>query len=239
MVLTGQYLSTVTNQYQICVALSRIMVEARFPAMSRLLFVASSAFGSNSKSRQIAEEFLGAWQVSHPGVSVTLRDLGAEPAPHVAGEHLAAVMTPAIERTDVQKSLARASDALIEEIEAADTILIAAPMYNFTIPSTLKAWIDHITRSGRTFRYTAQGPEGLLKGKKVFVVTARGGIYSGDSPMKSYDFHEPYLRTMLGFLGLRDVTFIHAEGLQISPEAATAGMARARAAVTELVQAAA
>jgi FMN-dependent NADH-azoreductase len=207
--------------------------------MSRLLFVASSVFGINSKSRQIADEFLAAWRLSHPGVSVVVRDLGADPAPHVAGEHLAALMTRVDERSDAEQTLARVSDALIEEIEAADTIVITAPMYNFTIPSTLKAWIDHITRAGRTFRYTEQGPEGLLKNKQVFVVTARGGIYSGDSAMKSYDFQEPYLRTILGFLGLTDITFIHAEGLNISPESANAGMARARAAIAEFVQAAA
>ncbi|HWE06234.1 MAG TPA: NAD(P)H-dependent oxidoreductase, partial [Rhizomicrobium sp.] len=116
---------------------------------------------------------------------------------------------------------------------------IAAPMYNFTISSTLKAWIDHITRAGRTFGYTAQGPEGLLKNKKVFVVTARGGIYSGDSAMKPYDFQEPYLRTILGFLGMTDVTFIHTEGLNISTDAAEAGVARARAAIADVIPVAA
>jgi FMN-dependent NADH-azoreductase len=102
-------------------------------------------------------------------------------------------------------------------------------MYNFSIPSTLKAWIDHVARAGRTFRYTEGGPEGLLKGKKVFVVTARGGHYSGESPNRAYDFQEPYLRAVLGFVGLDDVTFLHLEGLKISPEAAADGRARARA----------
>jgi FMN-dependent NADH-azoreductase len=207
--------------------------------MSKLLFVASSAFGSNSKSRQIAEEFLRGWRASHPDVHVVERDLGAEPAPHVAGEQLAAVMTPVDQRSEGQRALARAADTLIGEVEAADTILITAPMYNFSIPSTLKAWIDHITIAGRTFRYTPQGPEGLLKNKKAFVVTAMGGIYSGDGAMKSLDFQEPYLRAILGFIGLTDITFIHAEGLKISPEAAAAGMERARAAVADFVRAAA
>ena len=104
-------------------------------------------------------------------------------------------------------------------------------MYNFTIPSTLKAWIDHIARAGRTFRYTAAGPEGLLKGRRVFVVASRGGVYTGESPARALDFQEPYLRSMLAFLGLTDVTFIHVEGLQVSPEAAAAGIDRARQAI--------
>lgn len=129
------------------------------------------------------------------------------------------------------------ADRLIEEVEAADILVIAAPMYNFSIPSTLKAWIDHVTRAGRTFRYGAAGPEGLLKGKKVFVVTARGGIYS-DGPAKVMDFQEPYLHAMLAFLGLVDVRFIHVEGLQISPESASAGIERARGELGNLVSAA-
>jgi FMN-dependent NADH-azoreductase len=124
---------------------------------------------------------------------------------------------------------------LIEELEAADTIVLAVPMYNFSIPSTLKAWIDHVARAGRTFRYTAAGPEGLLNGKKVFVVSGRGGFYSGDSPAKVLDFQEPYLRAVLGFLGLTDVTFIHVEGLKVSSEAAEKGISRAREAIAGIV----
>ncbi|HEY3642841.1 MAG TPA: NAD(P)H-dependent oxidoreductase, partial [Xanthobacteraceae bacterium] len=150
-------------------------------------------------------------------------------------ETLAATATQADQRTRDQQDAAALADALIAEIEAADTIVLAAPMYNFSIPSTLKAWIDHIARAGRTFRYTAAGPEGLLKGKKVFVVTGRGGFYSGDSPARSLDFQEPYLRALLGFLGLTDVTFIHVEGLKVSPEAAASGLARARQAIGETV----
>jgi FMN-dependent NADH-azoreductase len=108
-------------------------------------------------------------------------------------------------------------------------------MYNFSIPSTLKAWIDHITRAGRTFRYGAAGAEGLLKGKKVFIVTGRGGVYSGDSPARGMDFQEPYLRAMLGFLGLDDITFIHVEGLKVSPEAAASGLERARKSIGDLL----
>jgi FMN-dependent NADH-azoreductase len=144
-------------------------------------------------------------------------------------------MQPADQRAPAQQQAAALADTLIEEVEAADVIVIAAPMYNFSIPSTLKAWLDHIARAGRTFGYGANGPEGLLKGKRVFVFTARGGVYSGESPAKGMDFQEPYLRAMLGFLGLDDVTFVHAEGLKISPEAADAGVATARRAASALL----
>ena len=123
---------------------------------------------------------------------------------------------------------------MIAELEKADTIVLAVPMYNFSIPSTLKAWIDHIARAGRTFRYTAHGPEGLLKGKKVVVLTARGGHYSGQSPFRAMDFQEPYLRAGLGFLGMSDVTFVHLEGLNISTDEAAKGLERANAEIDRL-----
>jgi FMN-dependent NADH-azoreductase len=203
--------------------------------MSQLLYVSSSLSGAGSKSGQIAREFIDAWRVRHPGTKLVARDLGASPVPHLTGERLGAVSTPHEKRSAHQQATVAEIDALIEEVEAADTIVIAAPMYNFTISSTLKAWIDHITRAGRTFRYTADGPEGLLKDKRVFVVTGRGGVYTGDSPMKSYDFQEPYLRTMLGFLGLDDVTFIHVEGQQVSADAAAEGLSLARNAIAKHV----
>lgn len=114
--------------------------------------------------------------------------------------------------------------------------MIAAPMYNFSIPSTLKAWLDYITRAGRTFRYTPEGrPEGLLKDKKVYVVAYRGGIYSGDSPVKALDFQELYLRATLSFIGLTDVSFVHVEGQRISPAAAEAGLNKARQIIAQIV----
>ena len=167
-------------------------------------------------------------------MTVTTRDLTPETMPHLDGEALAALMAPAAERSPRQRDLVAFADALIAELESADTIVLAVPMYNFSIPSTLKAWIDHIARAGRTFRYTAAGPEGLLKGKRVFVVTARGGIYS-EGPAGPLDFQEPYLRAVLGFIGLDDVTFLHLEGLKISPEAAASGLARARIALGNLI----
>lgn len=199
--------------------------------MKSLLFVTSSLFGAESQSRKTASEFVEAWRRIHPVATVIERDLTATSMPHLSGETLTALMTSAEKRIPEQRKAVAFADALIAEVEAADVIVLAVPMYNFTIPSTLKAWLDHVARAGRTFRYTASGPEGLLKGKKIFVVTARGGVYTGDSPAKALDFQEPYLRGMLGFLGLDDVSFIHVEGLKISPEAATAGIARARKAI--------
>ena len=164
------------------------------------------------------------------------RDLTADDIPHLSLAAFAASLTPADTRSTAEHQAAALADALIEEVEAADVIVIAAPMYNFSIPSTLKAWIDHITRAGRTFRYGAAGAEGLLKGRKVFIITGRGGIYSNDNPAKGLDFQEPYLqRAMLGFLGLDDVTFIHVEGLKISPEAAATGIGRARKTIGDLL----
>jgi FMN-dependent NADH-azoreductase len=202
--------------------------------MSRLLFVTSSVFGRQSKSRQIGAEFVAAWGKAHPGTAVVERDLTPETMPHLTQEAIAAWSLPEDQRSPRQREIAANADAIIAEVEAADTVVIAAPMYNFSIPSTLKAWIDHLARAGRTFRYSAAGAEGLLKGKKVFIVTGRGGIYSGDSPARALDFQEPYLRAVLGFLGLGDVTFIHVEGLGISPEAAASGLERARQAVNDL-----
>jgi FMN-dependent NADH-azoreductase len=199
--------------------------------MSKLLLVTSSLFGEQSKSAQLAREFVEAWRDTHPGTTLVERALTPDSIPHLSLGALGALMTPAEQRSAEQHSTVAFADRLIEELEAADTIVLAVPMYNFSIPSTLKAWIDHVARAGRTFRYSAQGPEGLLRDKKVFIVTGRGGIYTGDSPAKVLDFQEPYLRGVLGFLGLTDVSFIHVEGLKASPEAAEQGVARAREAI--------
>lgn len=199
--------------------------------MKNLLYVASSLSGEDSRSNRLARDLidvLGARKVVE-------RDLGAGSIPHLSAEYLQALMTAQSARSAGQNALVKAADELIEEVEAADVIVIAAPMYNFAIPSTLKAWFDHIARAGRTFRYKADGhPEGLLKGKKVYAVVSRGGFYTGDSPVKGFDFQEPYLRAMLWFVGLTDVTFVHVEGQKISPEVAEAGLNRAREMVQQI-----
>src|SRR5579862_4156922 len=146
-------------------------------ALRRLLFITSSLFGSDSKSRLVALELVEALRASAPNTEVIARDLDPQSTPHLTNGVLTAAMTPAERRTPDQQRLAAFADALIEEVEAADTIVMAVPMYNFSIPSTLKAWIDHLVRPGRTYRYGEHGPEGLLSGKRVFVVTGRGGAY--------------------------------------------------------------
>ncbi len=204
--------------------------------MSNLLFVKSSIFGAGSKSNELAEEFVQNWKRQHPQGTVVTRDVGAETVPHLAVNHLMAGATPAENRSEQQAREAATGDTLIGELEEADTIVIASPMYNFSISSNLKAWIDHVTRAGRTFRYTEEGrPEGLLKNKKVVVVTARGGIYS-EGALASLDFQEPYLRTILGFIGLTNLTFVHVEGLRISAEMAAKGVAAAREKISNLLQ---
>jgi FMN-dependent NADH-azoreductase len=206
--------------------------------MSKLLFVTSSIFGADSKSRQLGQAFVAKWREQHPDTTVVERDLAAEALPHFTGATMAAIFTPAEKRSPEQAEAVAYADRLIEELEGADTILLAVPMYNFSVPSTLKAWIDHVARAGRTFRYTDRGPVGLLKGKKVFIVTSRGGVYT-QGPAKALDFHEPYLRGVLGFLGLDDITFVHAEGLAVSPEAAAQSLAGARERIHSLLPAAA
>jgi FMN-dependent NADH-azoreductase len=203
--------------------------------MTSLLFVTSSLFGKDGKSSLIAAELVDAWRQSHPGTKVAERHLDSESIPHLSGSTLGAVFAPAEQRSDAQRKAVAFADELIEEVEAADTLVLAVPMYNFSIPSTFKAWIDHITRAGRTFRYAENGPEGLLKSKKVFLIVSRGGVYTGESPAKAFDFQEPYLRWMLGFIGLSDLTFIHVEGQQISPDAATAGLDRARRTIGDVL----
>jgi FMN-dependent NADH-azoreductase len=198
--------------------------------MRNVLFVTSSIFGEDSKSRRLALDFLQHWKKAHPAAHIVTRDTNT--ISHVNAQTLAASTTPAEKRNPEQVKTAAVSDALIAEVEAADTIVIGAPMYNFTISSTLKAWIDHIAIAGRTFRYTPSGPAGLLTGKKVFVVASRGGFYV-EGPAKAMDFQEPYLRAMLGFLGLTDVTFIHAEGQ--NTQRAAEGFTQARAAIGRLL----
>lgn len=203
---------------------------------ANLLFVSSSLFNGQSKSREIAGEFISGWQRNNPSGRVVERALAPSNIPHLSGETLAALgKTPETRTKDEQAAVAFA-DSLIAEVEAADTIVLAAPMYNFSIPTTLKAWIDHIARAGRTFRYSAQGPEGLLKNKKVIVVASRGGFYGADAPAAGMNHQETYLRTVLGFLGLNDVTVIEVEGQAIGPEVAAKGLEAARAAAISLAR---
>ncbi len=149
-----------------------------------------------------------------PSSSVKVHDLANKPFPHLEEVHLQSFFTPADNRTPAQQQAVRHSDEAIREVMEADILVIGAPLYNFGIPSTLKAWIDHIARAGITFRYTEAGPEGLVKGKKVYVALSSGGVYS-EGPLTGYDFVAPYLQTVLGFLGMTDVTIVRVEGTSL------------------------
>ena len=166
-----------------------------------------------------------------PAASVTWRDLGASPVPHLTTATLAGVRgEPA---TAAELATRALSDALIAELRAADTIVMGVPMYNFGVPTGLRAWFDHVLRAGETFRYSSAGPEGLLGGKRVIVIEARGGFYS-EGPAQAIDFQEPYLRHLFAFVGITDVTFVRVEKIGYGPEARTAAIAGARAELARL-----
>jgi FMN-dependent NADH-azoreductase len=184
----------------------------------KLLQVDSSS-RTSSVSRKLTARFAQEWKKNHPELEIVHRDLATSVLPRITDDWGATFLEES-KLTPVHRAYLSTSDMLIEELQAADTIVIGAPMYNFSISSQLKAWIDQIVRMGKTFGYGAGGPRGLLANKKVFVVTSRGGAYEKSSPTAGLDFQEPYLRTILGFIGLTDVTFIHAEK-QMRPEADT------------------
>lgn len=198
--------------------------------MSTLLLIESSVRQRDSVSRQLSEEFVAQWRQANPGGRVLSRDLAREPLPHLDADLLGGWMKPAAEQSAAEQAALARSDQLIEELLAADVLVLGAPMYNFAIPSTLKAWLDHVLRAGVTFKYTEQGPRGLLQGKRAYVLTARGGVYAG-GPL---DQQEPYLRQALGFIGIDDVQFVHAEGLNMGGDSAAQGLALARARLAEI-----
>lgn len=168
----------------------------------------------NSFSVQLGTRIVDKLQTDHPGSIVTTRNLAMHPFPHLEEVGMQALQSPPEQHTPQQQAAARHSDEVIAEVQAADVVVIGAPMYNFGISSTLKAWIDHLARAGVTFRYTANGPEGLITGKKVYVAVSSGGVYS-QLPMTDYDFLTPYLKTVFGFLGMTDVTILRAEGTKV------------------------
>jgi FMN-dependent NADH-azoreductase len=175
----------------------------------RLLRIDSSG-RTASVTRQLTARFAEEWKTNHPHGDVMHRDLSATPLPLITDDWSATNLEPS-KQSPAQRSYLSTSDELIEELLAADTFVIGAPMYNSSISSSLKAWIDQIVRIGKTFSYGPSGPRGLLERKKVVVITARGGSYDKGTPKEAFDFQEPYLRHVFGLLGLTDVTFIHAE----------------------------
>jgi FMN-dependent NADH-azoreductase len=192
-----------------------------------ILHIASSSRGAASYSNRVATQVLDELTARNPGATVTLRDLAREPLPHIDDDFVIATKSPDGPQTERQRALLAQSDALVDELFAADMIVIAAPMINFTIPSTLKSWIDHVARAGRTFSYTEKGPQGLVTGKQVIVIGARGGVYS--DAMKPLDFQLPYLKSVLAFLGMTDVTEIGVDGTAYGPEVAEKAVAAAAA----------
>ena len=189
-----------------------------------ILIVSSSANGDASVSNGLATSLIDRLREADPALHVVLRDVGANPLPHLTAETVAAIKGEPT--TDAELAARALSDALVAELQAADVIVIASPMYNFGMSSTLKAWFDHVLRAGVTFRYTAEGPEGLLKGKKAVVIESRAGFYS-EGPGAALDGQEPHIRTLLRFIGLDDVTYVRAEKLAFGAEAAEAAIAEA------------
>ena len=198
--------------------------------MSRVLVIESSARQQGSVSRELTQQFIANWQAAHPADQIQVRDVAAEPVPHLDATLLGGWMTPSEQQSEAEKAALARSNQLTDELLAADVLVLAAPMYNFAIPSTLKAWLDHVLRAGVTFKYTETGPQGLLTGKRAFVLTARGGIYAGSG----LDHQEPYLRQALAFIGIHDVQFIHAEGLNLGAEFSEKGLAQAKAKLAEV-----
>jgi len=181
--------------------------------MTQILQLNSSLSGESGQSSRLASEFAGAL-AGATGATVKVRDLAREPVPHLTAERFAAFTTPVSERSLEQQRHVAESDALIEELRRADVLVLGVPMYNFGVPSTLKAYFDHVARAGVTFRYTGEGPVGLLTGKRAFVFATRGGRYAGTDA----DLQSAFLRRFLGFIGINDVEFIYAEGLSLGPE---------------------
>ncbi|MCP1121154.1 FMN-dependent NADH-azoreductase [Robbsia andropogonis] len=199
--------------------------------MTAILQINGAARSQGANSTLLANETTAHLKAKHPGATVVVRDLLSTGLPLLGDEILGAFFTPAESRSDAQKAIVARSDALIDELRAADIVVIGAPLYNFADSTQLKGYLDWITRAGVTFRYTPEGtPEGLIKGKKVIVAAARGGKYTG-TPM---DVQTPYLKLILGFLGMTDVTFVYAEGFAMGPDAAALALSSAREAIAAL-----
>ena len=201
--------------------------------MSTLLQLNSSLFGENGVSTQLADDFVRNWQASHPQGRLIKRDLVSQPLLHMDGDTLGALMSSPDQRSPAQQAMVDEADTLIRELQQAEVVVIGAPMYNFSVPSQLKSWFDRVARAGVTFRYTEQGAQGLLSGKKVYVFTSRGGVHQGQTS----DGVTPWLRTILGFLGMDEVEFIYAEGLNLGEQARAEGLAHAREQLAQLLAA--
>ena len=191
--------------------------------MKTLLQIQASIFSNGGESSRLATQFVDKWSGANPGAEVIRRDLAAQPVPHLTAERFQSFLAKPEERTPAQQAVASFSDGLIDELERADVIVLGLPMYNFGVPSTLKAYFDHVARAGKTFKYTATGPQGLLTGKKAVVFATRGGLYAG-TPL---DSQTGYVRDFLRFLGIEDVEFVYAEGLAMGDASKGESIAKA------------
>ncbi|NMG21632.1 FMN-dependent NADH-azoreductase [Brasilonema bromeliae] len=204
--------------------------------MAHILHIDSSPRGERSFSRKFSGEFITAWKNAHSGDKVTYRDIGHNTIPHVDESWIAAAFTPPDARTPELAKAIELSDTLVNEFLAADRYVFGVPMYNFNVPSTLKAYIDQIVRVGRTFAVTEQGGfKGLVEGKKLLVITARGGDFSPGSFAAPYDYQEPYLRAIFAFVGITDITFINVENLGAGDEVRQQSFAKAHEAIAQAV----
>lgn len=216
-----------------------VMVQQRLTAnftplektIMKILQINASARSAGANSTRLADAVTARLLAQFPDAIVELRDLASEPHPVLDEPALTALFTPAEQRSPEQAARVALDDALIAQVQAVDTLVLGVPMYNFGVPVQLKTWIDAIARAGVTFRYTANGPEGLLKGKKVYVALARGGLYR-DTPA---DSQVPYLKSVLAFLGMTDVEFIYAEGLAMGADSASKAFVEAEARIGELI----
>lgn len=203
--------------------------------MPTILLVTTSPNGAASVSTRLGRE-LADRLAAERGARVVLRDLAAAPPPHLDADTVGVFQAPTGDLTAAQEDALALSDRFIAELVEADAIVIAAPMWNFGSPSALKSWIDHLARAGVTFRFTEAGPEGLLGGRPVYVVSSRGGFYTPGRAAAPMDHQTPFLKTILGFLGLKDLTFVYAEGQAIGPDVAAQEVAAARARIAELTE---
>jgi FMN-dependent NADH-azoreductase len=204
----------------------------------KLLHVDSSALGDGSVSRQLTRAVVAGWRAAHPDLEVVYRDLAADAPPHLSPALVAAMFGKPEALSPAQRADLALSEALVAEFLAADAVVIGAPMYNFSVPSQLKAWIDRIAQKGRTFAYGDKGPVGLAGGKRAIIASSRGGLYAAGAA-QAMDFQEAYLRSVLAFFGVTDVTVVRAEGVNLGPDARAQALAAAQAQAAALFRQAA
>ncbi len=202
--------------------------------MRTLLVITSSLFNGSGQSSRLADDFVELWKANHPDGRVMCRDLASDPVPHLTAETFSGFLADATERNPAQQAAVAVSESLIAELKQADEVVIGLPMYNFTVPSTFKAWMDYVARAGVTFRYTENGPEGLIDDKPLHVLCARGGEYAGTPA----DTQSPLIESFFGMLGIKDVRFVYAEGLALGDEAREQSLDKARGQIDHVIESA-